>query len=879
MEIIFRIHYNTQWGENLRIHFTTDPDQPCSVINLSPIGDGYWEHTLVTDHKELFYRYEFTADHNMHILEKEFRYLKIHESSQIYDTWRYPASPANALYSAAFMQAIFKHNQPINQLIYTGSQLIVRLREIRLNKDEIFCLVSQQHGNWDTQNPYLLHRAGESTWDCILEKPLADEVFTFKFGLWNLKGNQFACFEDGPNRQININPNGGAIIINIDGFRYSHYWRGAGVAVPVFSLRTERSVGCGEFGDLIPLAKWCQNAGLKMIQLLPINDTMATQTWVDTYPYNAISVMAFHPMYINVEEVFEYYKQTIPEELQNEALSLNHEALVDYERTMKWKMSTLRTIYQATRKETLADPGFKHYCQANQWWVHDYAVFSLMRDRHQTPDFRHWPAMSSYDKNEVQALINSNTTEAQEAWFYIFIQFHLQKQLDKAIGHAHNLGIAFKGDLPIGINPNSVEAWVDASQFNFGLQAGAPPDFFSASGQNWGFPTYNWEAMKKDDYAWWQQRLGRMQQFFDAFRIDHILGFFRIWSIPKPFTDGIMGHFDPALPMSSQELKQFNFMGNPAYFTLPVVDRYYIDTLTGSYAQVIDDQMFVPTAFGHRQMKREFFNPIKIQDWLNDHVAENDRPLIFKALQQLMREILFIQANDNHWHPRIMLTESRLFNQLSQPEQVALRQIHEHYFYNRHNEFWKHSATERLEGTLKKCKMLVCGEDLGMIPASVPEVMQKLQILSLEIQRMPKDINNKFGNTWQYPYLSVCTTSTHDISSMRGWWEENRNESAFYYYNILHCQGEVPQQLSSTLANSIIQLHLQSPSMWCILPLQDIAAMDDEIPKLPPAEERINEPGIQHHYWRYRIPFYIDKLHTNNKLHNTLKKIISIAGR
>ena len=175
--------------------------------------------------------------------------------------------------------------------------------------------------------------------------------------------------------------------------------------------------------------------------------------------------------------------------------------------------------------------------------------------------------------------------------------------------------------------------------------------------------------------------------------------------------------------------------------------------------------------------------------------------------------------------------------------------------------------------------MLVCGEDLGMIPASVPEVMQKLQILSLEIQRMPKDINNKFGNTWQYPYLSVCTTSTHDISSMRGWWEENRNESAFYYYNILHCQGEVPQQLSSTLANSIIQLHLQSPSMWCILPLQDIAAMDDEIPKLPPAEERINEPGIQHHYWRYRIPFYIDKLHTNNKLHNTLKKIISIAGR
>ncbi len=879
MELTFRIHYNTQWGENIRLHYTSTAHHPARVVALIPVGNGNWEYRMNTDWSDIFYRYEFTGPNDSHILEKEFRHLRVFDSAQITDTWRWPAYPSNALYSEAFIHAVFKHQQVITHEAYNNKQLVVRLREIRLNQGETFCLVSQQYGNWDTSNPYLLKRCGESTWECTLDKPKEEEVFNFKFGLWNLKTNQFQGFEDGSNRQVNINPNGGAIIINIDGFRYSHFWRGAGVAVPVFSLRTSESVGCGEFCDLIPLAEWCHHAGLKMIQLLPINDTMATNSWVDTYPYNAISVMAFHPMYISVENVFNYYNQSLSPEQKEEANSINQAPQVEYEKTLNWKIDNLKALFEKEQLQILEDQRFKHYFDVNQWWVTDYAVFSVLRDRNQTPDFRQWQKMSSYNKREAEAMLRSNTEDAQLAWFYIFVQFHLQQQLEEAIHHAHNKNIAFKGDLPIGINPNSVEAWVDPSQFNFGLQAGAPPDFFSASGQNWGFPTYNWETMKKDDYAWWQQRLGRMQQFFDAFRIDHILGFFRIWSIPKPFSDGIMGHFDPALPLDKDELKRFNFYSDPEYFTLPVCDRTYIDTLAGRYSQKVDEQMFIPTAFGHRRMKKEYFNPQKMKEWVENHVETKEKPTMINALQQLMREVIFIPADAAHWHPRIMLTESRLFAQLSAPEQTALRQIHDHFFYTRHNEFWKQSATERLEGTLKKCRMLVCGEDLGMIPASVPEVMQKLQILSLEIQRMPKDINNKFGNTWQYPYLSVCTTSTHDISSMRGWWEENRNDSAFYYYQVLHWGGEVPQQLSAELARAIIEMHLQSPSMWCIIPIQDIAAMDKEIPKLTPAQERINEPGVQHHYWRYRVPFRIDKLLEDHSVHNQLKKIIDSTGR
>lgn len=879
MKIKFRVHYDTRWGESFRIQYKTKVDASCKNLPLEYIAGGFWEGSLTVASDEIFYRYELIVSGESNVTEKDFRQLCNIQEVRVTDTWRSPNTPANALYSAAFTKAIFHHDNPLTNTKYTNNHLIIRLREVRLQKNECFCLVSQQHGNWDTRAPYLLTRYDETTWECILEKPTIDELFIFKFGIWNIQENQFKGFEDGDNRQIELRPCKEAIIISINGFRYSHYWRGAGTAIPIFSLRSSNSVGCGEFLDLMPLADWCQQAGLKMIQILPINDTIATNSWVDTYPYYAISIMAFHPMFINIQSVYGHYESVLSAQQIDGAKTLNAEPLVDYEGTMKWKIEALNYLYSHKKKEILNDSLFQQYFEANKWWVADYAVFSVLRDRYQTPDFRTWDEYATHSNDKVSQLLNSDTDEGERAWFYVFIQFHLQQQLEQAIDYAHGRSTVLKGDLPIGINPNSVEAWVEPNLFNFSLQAGAPPDFFSASGQNWGFPTYNWEVMKQDGYRWWQKRLGRMQQFFDAFRIDHILGFFRIWSIPKPFTDGIMGHFDPALPMNAQEMKQFNFWGDADYFTLPVVDRHFIDQLMGRHASTVDKLMFTPTAYGHRRMKSEFFNPNVTSQWAEENIPQEDLAMVITGFSQVMREVLFIPAGNDLWHPRIMLTDSRIFRQLSVSEQQALSAIHRHYFYDRHNDFWKQKAIERLKGTLRHCNMLVFGEDLGMIPASVPEVMEKLQILSLEIQRMPKNINDRYGNTWHYPYLSVCTTSTHDISSMRGWWEENRGDSSWYYYNTLHWHGEVPEHLTPELAREIIGIHLQSPSMWCVVPLQDLTAMDSQIAALDPRLERINEPGVPRHYWRYRIPFEIDRLPKESKLHTQIKRMVSESRR
>lgn len=871
--LLFQIHYQTSEGESLQLHIkktSTPNNEILTMVNNKSV------HTLEynNQNENICYRYELNTPTGI-ICEREFRSVNAKHSCTLIDNWRSPETAGNALYAKAFTQAMFGKSEigkPISD--DQKGKLVVRLREARIGKNEAFCIVSKQFINWDTTKAFIMQKRDGYIWEYAFEKGVLLNEIEFKFGIWDTEKNSFREYENGSNRYISTHSENNVTIITCDSYNHATNWQAAGVAVPVFSLRTHKDIGCGEFADLKPLADWCQTANLKIIQLLPINDTTATNSWLDSYPYNAISIMALHPIYISVSETYSYYGLKIKASQREEGLFINDSKFVDYEKTFFWKKKVLHNLFDNNFKTIMADSRLKKYVSENAW-VADYAAFSALRDLYQTADFKLWPTNSKYSADDVKQMLKPNSKYYSSVWFYIFIQYHLELQLKDAIEYAHTKNVAFKGDLPIGINPCSVEAWVEPELFNFGLQAGAPPDFFSRDGQNWGFPTYIWSKMKDDNFAWWQKRLGRMQAFSDAFRIDHILGFFRIWAIPQPFKSGLMGHFEPALPFSSDELKQNGFTGNPEYFSRPIVNRQTLDSWTGRYAQQIDDEMFDLVGMGHRRMKAEFFNPEMTDKWVEKNVHPNDAEFVRNGLHNIIHEVFFMPAAGGKWHPRIMLASTELYKQMSQSEQTALRNLHDNYFYNRHNEFWKNSAVENLEGMLKNCDMLVCGEDLGMIPASVPVVMQRLQILSLEQQRMPKLCWERYGNCSQYQYMSVCATSSHDISSIRGWWEENYEETQYYYNNILKHSGIAPHPITTQLATEIIVAHISSPSMLCINPIQDYMAMDAAVPHLLPQEERINEPANPHHYWRFRVPFFIDDLNNyciGNKIAELVKE-------
>ena len=464
----------------------------------------------------------------------------------------------------------------------------------------------------------------------------------------------------------------------------------------------------------------------------------------------------------------------------------------------------LRKAFEKTYKKLSATDGYKEFVKKNTSWLLPYAAFCVLRDQNGTPDFQQWKGFAKYNKKKVADFCAANQADID---FWCFVQYHLDKQLSEVCAYAHSKGVVFKGDLPIGISRTSVDAWLYPQLFHMNSQAGAPPDAFSEDGQNWGFPTYNWEKMAEDGYAWWKSRLAKMSEYFDAFRIDHILGFFRIWEIPLESKSGLDGYFNPALPYPAYELESQGF-------------------------DVRDSGLFI----------------------------EDPR-------------------KTGYYHPRIGAFKSQSFHYLDAYRRAGFERLYNEFFYHRNNEFWKDKAMQKLPALLDSTGMLACGEDLGMIPATVPQVMSDLRILSLEIQRMPKDPQQEFANPAWYPYLSVCTTSTHDMNPIRAWWEEDRQVTEHFYHDMLGGQGDAPYYCEPGICRQILEQHLWSPAMLTVLPLQDWLSMDAALRRGNPNEERINVPANSRHYWRYRMHLTIEQLQAADEFNTTVAGLIKASGR
>ena len=580
-------------------------------------------------------------------------------------------------------------------------------------------------------------------------------------------------------------------------------WKGAGTAIPVFALRSEDDFGVGEFLDLKKMVDWAVLTGQTFLQLLPVNDTTMFGTIDDSYPYNANSTFALHPQFINLPAAgVPVDKEYLKLQKQLNSFVKDGRPETDYVSVNREKRRLLRKAFDANWKSLSRTKAYRNFLAANREWLIPYSRFCALRDEFGTPDFSQWGEFAVYDEARLERW---NKNHRSETDFNCFLQFHLDAQFRQVRDYAHSKGVVLKGDLPIGISRTSADAWQFPKLFNMDSQAGAPPDAFSADGQNWGFPTYNWEKMAEDDYAWWKARLGKMSEYFDAFRIDHILGFFRIWEIPLRFKSGLEGYFSPALPYSAQEVRNMGF------------------------------------------------DPCDAALFLED------------------------PRKEGYYHPKIGARSTESYRNLGW-RQGGFDDMYNEFFYRRNNRFWKDKAMQKLPALLDSTGMLACGEDLGMIPATVPEVMSSLRILSLEIQRMPKSTEVEFAHPADYPYLSVCTTSTHDMNPIRAWWEEDRAVTDRFYHKMIGGQGETPVFCEPWICRRILEQHLWSPAMLTILPLQDYLSIKPELCTENPDDERINVPAISPYYWRYRMKPCVEDLLADD-VTASLRAMIRECGR
>ncbi|MEG2760688.1 MAG: 4-alpha-glucanotransferase [Mucinivorans sp.] len=644
-------------------------------------------------------------------------------------------------------------------------------------------------GSWDPLHGVELLCEKLPSWYLPLDRLDLEQDTEFKFVI--MRGDTVVAWENDGNRIWKCDQK--TKYLDFGEFRGAPEYRErfAGVAIPLFSIRTKETEGIGDYPALGEFALWAASAGLRVVQILPINDTTSTHTWADSYPYSSISVFALHPLYIRVGMVDQTVDLTVLQKLEK-APKLNYDK-VDQE---KWRL--LREIYARCGAKLLASEAFHEFYLHNELWIGQYAAFSFLRDKFGTVDYTQWP--EPYNVYSVELFQKVLADNAQEIGLYYFLQYHADAQLRGACREAHSVGVALKGDIPIGVSRHSVQTWSNGDLFNLNGQAGAPPDEFSADGQNWGFPTYNWTAMAHEGYQWWRMRLEKMADYFDMYRIDHILGFFRIWEIPVPQTSAVMGHFSPALPYSAQELELLG---------LPMYEERYIG---------VDNT-----------------DPNTV--YVRDH------------------------KNPRLYHPRIAAHfTDRYRGTLDWYEKERFNEIYREYFYHRNDQFWAGEAFRKLPPIINATSMLCCAEDLGMVPQSVASTLAALNIVTLEVERMPKQTGLSFGNTATYPYSSVATTSTHDMSPIRQWWREDRARTSRYYNQVLARSGEAPDGASDEICEQIIKNHLQSPSMAVIIPLQDWLAMDAHLRAVDPSTEQINDPSDPNHYWRYRMHRRVETL-------------------
>ncbi|KAA3625593.1 MAG: hypothetical protein DWQ02_21535 [Bacteroidetes bacterium] len=540
-------------------------------------------------------------------------------------------------------------------------------------------------------------------------------------------------------------------------------------------------------------------------------------------------------------------------------------------------------LFDQEKESFFESEDYKKFFEANKSWLVPYAAFVYLREKNSSPEFRQWGKYSTYKKSAISKLCSPSSKAWDDIAIHYFIQYHLDKQMKEAAEYAREKGIVLKGDIPIGISPNSVEAWTEPHLFNLNAQAGAPPDDFAIKGQNWGFPTYNWQEMAQEDYSWWKNRLQKMADYFDAYRIDHILGFFRIWEIPLDAVEGTLGYFNPALPLTAHEISSYGIPFDYERMVKPYIRHHHLHGIFGIHTEEVIHKYLEADGYGTYRMKPGFDTQLKVnQHFLADKEEEDlsdKEKLIRDGLFQLIGNVLFIQTGEDEWHPRITLQSTSSFAELDGHIKHQLEELYVHYFYKRHDDFWYQKGMEKLPAIISASNMLVCGEDLGMVPDCVPPVMDHLGILTLEIQRMSKDPKVRFAHPADAPYLSVCTTSTHDMATIRGWWEEDRKLIQDFYNNELGNFGAAPFFAEPWVCEEMIVQHLYSPAMWVTIPIQDLMAIDGGFRWNETHLEQINDPSNVRHKWRFRMHQSIEELKKVDKFNDLLKSLVERSGR
>ena len=893
MDLKFNIDYKTRFGEELVLNIVNEGSEAKYRMITSDGERWTYKLSLPAQKRQpvLTYYYEVerggrSVRHEWTTIRHTLELTAVHGAHYtVFDRWS-DIPEDSYLYSSAFTDCIRGRKLEVLQPSSYRSTVRLVVRAPQLRGDDRLAVIGKGDGlgNWDTAKAQLMTEHHFNEWVVDLDATqLTDGKMEFKFIALNTKNQQSSVWEAGFNRTIELPQieQREVVVYNLDQAFFPLYdVRLAGMLVPVFSLRSEGSFGVGDFGDLKKMVDLVCDTGQRVLQILPVNDTTTTHSWTDSYPYSCISIFAIHPQYADLRQLPALTNAKQRNDFEALRQQLNALPQIDYEQVNNAKITYLRLLFAQEGSKVLSSKDFKEFlAEAGQWLV-PYAQYCVLRDKYGTACFEQWPDHNTWNEADRAALLNTRSSQYREASFWYYVQFVLHKQLLDAHQYARKSHVVLKGDIPIGVSRYGCDVWTEPRYFNLNGQAGAPPDDFSVNGQNWGFPTYNWDEMLKDGCQWWIRRFQNMAQYFDAYRIDHVLGFFRIWEIPVNAVHGLLGQFQPALGMTREEIESYGLPFHEHQFCEPFIADWVLDRVFHERADEVKTKYLDHAHDDIWKMKAEYDTQRKVEKAF-EGVTEQRELNLRDGLYSLISNVLFVRDHkeEGKYHPRISAQFNFTYEALYDADKASFNRLYNDYFYRRNNQFWYDEAMKKLPVLVQATRMLVCAEDLGMVPDCVSWVMNELRVLSLEIQSMPKDPHVRFGHLSRNPYRSVCTFSTHDMATLRQWWDEDASRTQDYFNSMLYHEGNAPHPLPGWLARDVVSRQLASPSMLCVLSIQDWLAMDERI-RLDDADaERINIPANPHHYWRYRMHVSLENLMADKSFTESIRNLIVQNGR
>lgn len=662
-----------------------------------------------------------------------------------------------------------------------------------------------------------------------------------------------------------------------------------GVVVPLGALYSKENAVIGEYSDLIPFSLFCKKAGINLIQLLPVNDT-GTQS----SPYSGLSAFALHTIYIRLNEIDGFqslYKsdKKFASDYDNFIKAHKYSNRYDYDEILNSKNYFLREIYNQTETAKTGCPNkeLEDFIKSNSW-IPSYCVYKNLKWKYMQASWKQWKK-SDQKKSESEIIELWNKPELKaEHLFYCWCQLIASKQFSKGVKAVRDAGILLKGDMPILMNEDSCDAWAYPQYFNQDLKAGSPQDGENPTGQNWGFPTYNWKNLKTDDYSWWINRLKSAEQYYDAYRLDHILGFYRIWAIPSGDCNALNGHTEPYSFIKRDELYNLGFDDNRIrWISQPHVPTNVIEDITWNHEVAHKILEIFCNRIGNEELwlfNKTINGSQKIWDTsLSDLCNDDAAYRIKEKLVEYWSNKTLIEVSKNKFVPMWTYSSSTSWQSLSEKEKSDLSQLFES-LGKKNEKLWAKQADEIFSAICSKINMIPCGEDLGVGIACVPQIMKKHNIFGLKVTRWTRQWDKK-GQPYvpfaEYPEKSVVTTSVHDSSTIRQWWEEEKSSEFSDGENICSVREIVGDtedcEFSPKIAEKLLKKCGKSAGLWYVNPLQDYLYMSKKYWLKSSEDERINVPGSVNKFnWTYRIPASIEDLCEDESL---IKKILEITKR